>query len=773
MDSFYGGHEGVSFLLRASFDSYDSMVAAFQGGSNYTDVWFDEYCIIDTPNKNDPDNGKIYKRGLNYQDQTTGGAIYLGQIVGPSSGTPWFQMTTIPDVVKKSQATLGHNEYRRYPIGVNADGTVKTNWEYDITTNSWSDKGGEIKQDFNFSTANDMSLVPGKTNDGKFNDEIKWTWCNIRRDDTDKDSYYYVGFQIPYTVIDYAIHQTSPYDKTGNILTDATEISRVDTEEHPFYEKWDLGLPKGIKGDTLRNLKVEVPKSGETIYTSAAILVNSANGMVSLDKSKIYDTADDIAHSRQIVTFELYIYDKQLVPSPIKIYLGNFNIIKGVQVADDGTLTVSYTHEDNTVFTKKIKWVNGVTLSTNAGSTGGHFQLTYNNGSADVNAYLTWVRGIEIDDNGSIIYTYVGRDTPQGTDSATGKYTVANKVKWIKDIELNPNNGHFKVIFNNGATSYETYLDWVKDVEIDEATGDITITSTRSSKVLNAKLKLLTDARVSTDGVVTLGFNTGNSINIKESDSERDFHIKHIENVFLNTGISADKHINVKYNYNGGNNTTVQIGNPINDIDRLAVRPSDWHLLVLYSDVSHRVTAKELKDGKDGYGNAWVDSTTVRSFDASVPEAYGSDIYWKDLGAIKDQAGILIGFNITKAQINEAGFQEPIEYLNKQFPTGLTGEQNQPGGMSTKEKIVTYTPKIASEDGKDDKEFYAFDYNLNTWYYLGKIADSGIRDVVLTNSTDPSSAYTNLSTLGLAFMKESVNVADTAIPQFWKSTYKQ
>ena len=66
--SFYGGRRGASFIIAARFNSEAEMIAAFKQGGNYTAVNYDEFVIIDTPNKNDKDNGKIYRRGYNYQD---------------------------------------------------------------------------------------------------------------------------------------------------------------------------------------------------------------------------------------------------------------------------------------------------------------------------------------------------------------------------------------------------------------------------------------------------------------------------------------------------------------------------------------------------------------------------------------------------------------------------------------------------------------------------------------------------------------------------------
>ena len=58
--SFYGGLAGTSFVLKARFSTYTDMVNAFKQGDSYTDVWYGEYCIIDTVNKNHRENGKIW-----------------------------------------------------------------------------------------------------------------------------------------------------------------------------------------------------------------------------------------------------------------------------------------------------------------------------------------------------------------------------------------------------------------------------------------------------------------------------------------------------------------------------------------------------------------------------------------------------------------------------------------------------------------------------------------------------------------------------------------
>lgn len=756
IDSLYASHVGKSFEIKAAFLSVKDMINAFSMGGNYKEVWYGEHAIISCKNKNHPDNGKVFMRGLDYQN-SMGGAICKFQIIGPSSGTPFFQVDTIDNVTNMSTKTLEENTYRRYPVSQNADGTVVTNWKQDASGN-WQDVGGTIKKDFKFNVQN-RTLVPGK--DGaSFNDDIEYTWVNIRKDDEDADSWFYVGMKFPYTVIDYKAHAISQYDAAGNIKKDAdmASIGRIDDKTHPFWEYWDMGIPKGLKGDTLRNLKVIEMKEElrNKIYATEHITVNPTTGLATVGQSGYPNMEDDIAKHRQIVVYELYIYDKQVNPDPILIYLGDFNIIKNVTVDDKGTLTVSYTHNDDTVFTKKIKWVTGVALSTGDGAAGGHFKMDFNNDSPAYETYLTWVKGLEVQDNGDIIGTFAGTDG--GKLSNDGKNKIGH-IRWISSVTLDENTGHFVCSFNDGTAPVDKHLTWVKDITINQANGQITINTTTGNKISPAKLKLLTAARVNDIGETTLVFNTGEEITLKTSNGGENYKITTVQSIYMDEGINADKNIWVKYN---SNPNPVKVSEPINSIERLVVRPSDWHLFVLYSDPSHRV-----KVATDG----WISNNDAMKYDTSIPD-YGVDVYWKDLGTIKDQAGILIGFNITKAQLTAAGLTDAdiITYLNREFPFGLTGAQNQPGGQSNLGKIVTYQPQ---DDAKSDKEFYAFDYNLSTWYYLGKIADTGMRDVKLMDES--AASYKSLKTLtseGLAFLQNSVTVSDNAIPSYWSSTYQ-
>ena len=740
MDSFYGGKSSLSFVLKGRFDSITDMVQAFKRGDSYRDVWYNEFCIIDTPNKNDVDNGKIYQRGLDYTNNM-GGSLYKGQIVGPMSGTPFMQMNTIQEVKNRSIKSIPEDWERVYPTGYDTDDKGHV-----IGYKTTLDAGEENKPiaTFPFSKAHDTSLVPGKDEDGTFVDEITWTWCNIRMPDGNKSSWYYVGFTIPYMVVEYDTHAVSQYNSAGNYQADTTTVERTDDRTHPFFTSWDFGIPKGIKGDAIRNLRVITPTSGDTIYAPSAITVDTETGLVSLGVAGYAGQAEDIAAGRKILVFDMYYYDGQINPDPVMIYVGDFNKIDNITLADDGTLTVDFSHDNNTVFSRKIKWITSTTLSPDTGV----FIVNYNNGDPAFTATLDWIKSITLDDDGTIHYHHTANKVDE---------THNNVIKWVTSVELNPTTGLFTMNFNYGSP-LTRQLDWIDDIYIDEDTGKITLHHVNAAigedgeVTLPAKLKLITSADVSSNGVVTLYTNTGNSIKLKQQGSDEDYHIKIIENVLLNTALTDDKRIQVKYNTE---RTNTYIGDPINYVYDMVVRPEDFHLLVLFNDPTHRVTASDLNDnGKDKNGVTWVQGVT-----GSDGIQTGNGIYWRDYGTIKDQAGVLIGFNLTQADIGEGN--DILNYLNEHYPNGLTEG-------ATKQKIVTFSPTIDAS-----KDFYAFDYNSYTWFYLGTISDTGSRDVMLRTQGQVSSTdLRNLNTNGLLFkIIPTSGLKTNAIPEFWGRDY--
>lgn len=733
MDSLYGGHQGVSFIIKDSFESIEEAVAACKLGPQYTRCWYGENIIISTPNLNDEDNGKVFNRGLDYTNDM-GGLVFIAQIVGPAGGTPIFEMGTLQETKYKSTMPIEDTDYRKYPIGyeTNDDGEIIG---YELNTSA-----NEPIATFPFSQAHHTSLVPGKTAEGTYNDEILWTWVNVRKANQTADSMFYVGFQIPYLVTEYLSHMVSPYDTSGNLSKNPTTATRVDDASHPFYSSWDIGIPKGIKGDTMRALRVITPtaENRNNIYAPSAITVNSATGAVTIGNAGYDGLDDDITNARKILVYDFYYFDSQLNPDPVLIYLGDFNKIDNITLADDGTLTIDYSHDDNTVFSRKIKWITDTVLSPDSGV----FTVTYNNGDPAFTTTLDWIKQINLDSDGTIHFIHT-------KDNRDESYT--NKIKWVTSVDLNTSNGTFTMNFNYGSPLVRI-LDYVDSVLFNEENGEITVHHVNSgNQVMSSKMKLITSAEASTDGVVTFHTNTGESFNITKVGSDDNFQIRTVENVRLNTRLADDKHIQIKYN---NANEYVNIGDPINYIQDMVVRDSDFHLLVLYNDPEHRSTGSGLDDeGVDSKGNTWVNNVV-----GSDGVNTGASIYWRDYGTIKDQSGVLIGMDISN---EEVGDQDILDYLNATYPNGLTEG-------ATKQKIVTYSP-----DGSGSREFYAFDYNTYTWYFLGTIADSGMRDAKLvTSGSFTNTDLTNVNPDGLVFkIVNATNLKTTAIPDFWSPSY--
>ena len=158
MNSFYGGRRGASFVIVKNYLDVVTMTADFARGNDFTEVNYDEYVMINNPNKNHPDNGKIFRRGYDYNSDRTlsdvtvlcddndvpypaaqiseekynkkekslkfkkvedinnyslkaGGAEYIGCIVGPSGKAPMLKLVSY-DEAEQKHAETEFDEYK-------------------------------------------------------------------------------------------------------------------------------------------------------------------------------------------------------------------------------------------------------------------------------------------------------------------------------------------------------------------------------------------------------------------------------------------------------------------------------------------------------------------------------------------------------------------------------------------------------------------------------------------------------------------------------------
>lgn len=372
-NSFYGGRRGASFVIAKRYSTIAAMVAAFSQGGDYKTVNYDEYVLIDTENKNNPDNGKIYRRGYEYNN-SMGGAIYEGQIVGPAGLAPHTEMHTIDEVEQIQE---------------------REDFTYRRGSGEYSPVGGNI--------------IPGKyvepgTGIIKYNDKISWAYCSVR-DMNSHESTAHIGFKFPYTVIDYTTTSVSTYEN-GN-YADTSAATRIDDGSHPFYEKWNISIPKGVKGDAFKNFRVMVADNTIQSYTGQA---------------------DDIANNRQVLVYDYYHYDEKENGDMKTYYVGDYNKISNITVSATGLVTIEYTHDDNDTYQMRIP----TSISINTGSTEGtgtqKVVITYANGDTEeIGQPLNYIMATAIDNRYHLLVYY---SDPAKRSAFSPKATYNGKNDW-------------------------------------------------------------------------------------------------------------------------------------------------------------------------------------------------------------------------------------------------------------------------------------------------------------------------------------------------------
>lgn len=372
-NSFYGGRRGASFVIAKRYSTIAEMVAAFSRGGDYKTVNYDEYVLIDTENKNNPDNGKIYRRGYEYNN-SMGGAIYEGQIVGPAGLAPHTEMHTIDEVEQIQE---------------------REDFTYRRGSGEYSPVGGNI--------------IPGKyvepgTGIIKYNDKISWAYCSVR-DMNSHESTAHIGFKFPYTVIDYTTTSVSTYEN-GN-YADTSAATRIDDGSHPFYEKWNISIPKGVKGDAFKNFRVMVADNTIQSYTGQA---------------------DDIANNRQVLVYDYYHYDEKENGDMKTYYVGDYNKISNITVSATGLVTIEYTHDDDDTYQLRIP----TSVSINTGSTEGtgtqKVVITYANGDTEeIGQPLNYIMATAIDNRYHLLVYY---SDPAKRSAFSPKATYNGKNDW-------------------------------------------------------------------------------------------------------------------------------------------------------------------------------------------------------------------------------------------------------------------------------------------------------------------------------------------------------
>ena len=533
--SFYGGRKGTSFVIVKSYPDIISMVQDFIKGPDFSEVKYDEYVLINTYNKTHPDNGKIFRRGRDYNsnreisgrrayrdaahtdeikgktatiedyqtayyseeiDIIAGGAQYIGTIVGPPGRAPHLSMLSY-DEVRDRQAQQGYSTIRN--------------------SGSFSLPAGD--------------LLPGKyvENDViKYNDEIKWCSVSVRNPNNDTSDAF-IGFQIPYPVIDFVTEKVSSYNEQGQVI-DSSKAERVDTGEyHPFYEKWKLSIPQGVKGDALKKLRIirfeDLPNTKIFINQQNYYYYDSEQErfFYGTEGGETQDTAvettDDkfsfqignltytIQPNTQIMVYDLYNYEERKDPQdPEKIYfVGILNQIvqDSFNIADNGDIHIDFT--DGTVVDKYgfMKKIDNIQI------------------------------GPETDDDDVVrtkmkIYFNTQIQDSQGN---INKQVVSYVLKLIDDIQIR-DNGTIKISYTDGDVLQKTeYMKTIKNIRFEN---DQLIITLNTNEEISHDMAWVSNFEIDPDGKVYLKRN-GNST--RDTDSIQT--IKWIDNIAYNKDQNA------------------------------------------------------------------------------------------------------------------------------------------------------------------------------------------------------------------------------------------
>ena len=690
-----------------------------KGGATTSEVGYGDYVIIDSifglKEYSNPDNSKVYRRGMNY-DEDLGGAEYIGQIIGAKGEAPKLDMTTIEDLSEITESQIRH---------------------YVMTDGDAQD-----------------GIVPGKYVDGgiiKYNDDITYGWATI------KDNYgnvygALIGFTFPYLVAEIESVKRTPYYQVGDVIpagknigdalpdnyelfvdngfaSDDRDPTHGDTG-HAFYRKWKLGIPQGVKGDSQTQLLI-VPaeaKVGADLWINKQDLIddlppdgyaNDGNIVVSaLDDNVFndrtvypYDTTSRIigvidpelgnCYAKLEDGFMLQLtyiqtnYDEHAAGDQERISIGDYNTVKGMWLDSEGVLWVMYSNTDVSDPINPddpIPWVTDLRLDQD-----GTFVIGYN--------------------NNEFAYKY---PSEEGWEWDYDEHTGTKIINFIDYVTIDED-GTIHFWYSNGREASHAGYD-------------------------NTRIKYLKDVDIDTG---------------LDPESSYDFDGE-------GTG---DQKIELTWNTESvpGTKDTSKIGAPINYIMETVVStydpkapstPQD-HLLVLYSDPAYRSWLATKYPNK-------IYSYTSQKFTEEDPSNPGSSRFvtrndWFDLGYVKGEPG---GLHIIGEYVLQAG-ETYQDYLTDGLPP-----ENMPGN-DLEERGWAYLitdPNVSPAT----RTIYTYDYiqGHEKWTTIGEITNvttDPTQIVILdTSKIDPSTgaiipnspAYVGLpKEAGLWFIKSNMKAA--------------
>lgn len=505
-NSFYGGRRGASFVIVKNYLDIPSMTKDFAQGNSFKDVAFDEYVLINNPNKNHPDNGKIFRRGYDYSSNRKIEAYRLKYKDENNNEVAYSEVTEehYKNLLERdffsehSEEIEAHGaEYIGSIVGPAGKAPLLTMTSYEAAQAKTSQDGFETRKSNGVYSPNNTNpgLIPGK--DGNiYNDSIQWYCTSVRNDNFGDDTQAYIGFKFPYLVTQIQTQQVDPYNENGNI-DDTSKIQRIDDGTHPYYNKWNLNIPKGVKGDTFKNLKV-------TTYSNWLSSLNNSGQrvMYNVDSSVYSPAAADI--NRQILIYEDWNYDNKQAGQVTYYYLGDYNQITNVTLAN-GILTFSFTYEDNKTFT--LDYIKDIKIDNTGKVTLVHSvidPLTNREKETVLINKLKYITDVTLDTGEWVEVEPSSEQTQEGSEE---EESTQPTYAWVPNE--NPS-GALSLTFNDGETQ-TWYIPAVSRINYDEESGQLSYSvlgPTEESQPLTAVKYIKNIKQDEKSGVIFIIYNT-------------------------------------------------------------------------------------------------------------------------------------------------------------------------------------------------------------------------------------------------------------------------
>ena len=490
-NSLYGGHDGRSVIIAKSYPTVKAMTEDFKTGGGCVDVAYGDYVIIDCENHNNPEHGRMYKRGLNYQSTNSidawefdnnattvagaftkksipcYGAIYYGSLVGPMGNAPRFILGNYNYITNDAETTIQNFDDNNL-IG---DNTIDAS-DFPIFD--------QYVHEGSF-TADGDSIVPGNTKiNGDYIDSIQYK-CMAMRNSTGELSYAFVGFKIPYYVADFEAESVSPYhNRNSETAIFKNNNLATPSKEGAFYNKYKISVPRGIHGRSIENIRIGTYQELLAEVANANNKYKIQNGIVSnfaidINHELKYTTGNQtlqvtlltapnanttLGNTAKIIVCDLVDYNVKPEGDRYMFYIGPYNIISNVSMSDEGKITVEYSYDSKKVLNNSnpITWVENVSLGAD-----GKFVMGFNNNTIGNNekyeTTLVWPATVKLNNNG--LFTSI---------SNTGVTTNLNTINWINDIDLTQD-GKFTVTGNNNTLNVEKTLKWIDNIQFDNDSG--------------------------------------------------------------------------------------------------------------------------------------------------------------------------------------------------------------------------------------------------------------------------------------------------------------